>query len=76
LEKPTSSRSWTRVQFPPPPLFEGPAPAGPSSFLDSFAVVLFAHAGHILLDLLYALPLLVMIVLLVIGKLRERRERD
>jgi hypothetical protein len=39
-------------------------------------VVLFAHAGHILLDLLYALPLLVMIVLLVIGKLRERRERD
>jgi hypothetical protein len=39
-------------------------------------VVLFAHAGHILLDLLYALPLLVMIVLLVVGKLRERRGRD
>jgi len=38
-------------------------------------VILFAHAGHILLDLLYALPLLVMIVLLFIGKLRERRDR-
>jgi hypothetical protein len=39
-------------------------------------VILFAHAGHILLDLLYAGPLLVMIGLLVIGKLRERRNRD
>jgi hypothetical protein len=39
-------------------------------------VILFAHAGHILLDLLYAGPLLVMIVLLVVGKLRERRHRD
>jgi hypothetical protein len=38
-------------------------------------VILFAHAGHILLDLLYAAPLLVMILLLVIGKLRERRDR-
>jgi hypothetical protein len=35
-------------------------------------VILFAHAGHILLDLLYALPLLVMILLLVIGKMREK----
>jgi hypothetical protein len=39
-------------------------------------VILFAHAGHILLDLLYALPLLVMVLLLVIGKMRERRDRD
>jgi hypothetical protein len=39
-------------------------------------VILFAHAGHIALDLLYALPLLVMVVLLVIGKLREDRNRD
>jgi hypothetical protein len=38
-------------------------------------VILFAHAGHILLDLLYALPLLVMILLLVIGKMREKRDR-
>lgn len=35
-------------------------------------MILFAHAGHILLDLLYALPLLVMILLLVIGKMREK----
>lgn len=33
----------------------------------------FAHAGHIIVDLLYAAPLLVMIALLVVGKLRERR---
>ena len=39
-------------------------------------MILFAHAGHILLDLLYALPLLVMILLLVVGKMRERRGRD
>jgi hypothetical protein len=39
-------------------------------------VIVFAHAGHILLDLLYALPLLVMIGLLFIGKIRERRGRD
>ena len=36
----------------------------------------FAHAGHILLDLLYAAPLLIMVGLLVVGKMRERRERD
>ena len=35
-----------------------------------------AHAGHVLLDLLYAAPLLIMVGLLVVGKLRERRERD
>jgi hypothetical protein len=39
-------------------------------------VILFAHAGHILLDLLYAAPLLVMVVLLVVGKRRERRDRE
>ena len=38
-------------------------------------MILFAHAGHILLDLLYAAPLLVMVVLLVVGKWRERRGR-
>jgi hypothetical protein len=35
-----------------------------------------AHAGHVLVDLLYALPLFVMVGLLLIGKLRERRARD
>jgi hypothetical protein len=36
-------------------------------------VIVFAHAGHIIVDLLYALPMLVMVVLLFIGKVRERR---
>jgi hypothetical protein len=39
-------------------------------------VILLAHAGHVLVDMLYALPLLVMVGLLVIGKLRERRSRE
>ena len=34
-----------------------------------------AHAGHVLLDLLYAAPLLIMVGLLVVGKMREKRER-
>ena len=38
-------------------------------------MTLFAHAGHVLLDLLYALPLFIMFGLLVIGKMRERRSR-
>jgi hypothetical protein len=38
-------------------------------------VTVFAHAGHVLVDLLYAVPLLVMIALLLVGKLRERRNR-
>lgn len=38
-------------------------------------MTLFAHAGHVLVDLLYAVPLLVMIGLLLAGKLRERRNR-
>jgi hypothetical protein len=33
----------------------------------------FAHAGHWLLDLLYAAPLLVMVGVLAVGRLRERR---
>jgi hypothetical protein len=39
-------------------------------------VIPFAHAGHVLLDMLYAAPLLIMIGLLVVGKMRERRQRD
>ena len=38
-------------------------------------MILFAHAGHVLVDLLYAAPLLVMVGLLVVGKWRERRRR-
>jgi hypothetical protein len=39
-------------------------------------VIVFAHAGHVLVDLLYALPLFVMVGLLLVGKLRERRARN
>ena len=36
---------------------------------------LFAHAGHVIVDLLYALPLFIMVGLLLVGRLRERRAR-
>ena len=36
----------------------------------------FAHAGHWLLDLLYAAPLFIMVGVLVAARLRERRRRD
>ena len=36
---------------------------------------LLAHAGHVLVDLLYALALFVMLGVLVLGRLRERRAR-
>jgi hypothetical protein len=39
-------------------------------------MTLFAHAGHVLVDMLYALPLVVMIGFLLVGKLRERRHRQ
>ena len=38
-------------------------------------MTVLAHAGHVLVDMLYAVPLLVMIALLLVGKLRERRNR-
>ena len=38
-------------------------------------MIVLAHAGHVLVDMLYAVPLLVMVGLLLIGKLRERRAR-
>lgn len=39
-------------------------------------MTVFAHAGHVLVDLLYAVPLFVMFGLLIVGKLRERRARE
>jgi hypothetical protein len=36
-------------------------------------VIVFAHAGHVLVDLLYALPLVIMIALLLVGRAREKR---
>jgi hypothetical protein len=38
-------------------------------------VIVLAHAGHVLVDMLYALPLVVMISLLLIGRYREKRAR-
>jgi TRAP-type uncharacterized transport system fused permease subunit len=35
----------------------------------------FAHAGHWLAQVAYLLPLVVLIALLVVGKVRERRQR-
>jgi hypothetical protein len=37
-------------------------------------VTSFAHVGHWLADMLYALPLLVVAALLLAGRLRERKE--
>jgi hypothetical protein len=38
-------------------------------------MTVLAHAGHVIVDLLYALPLFIMVGLLLIGRLRERRAR-
>ena len=38
-------------------------------------MTLVAHAGHVLVDLLYALPLFIMVGLLLVGRVRERRAR-
>jgi hypothetical protein len=38
-------------------------------------MTVFAHAGHVLVDLLYALPLFIMVGLLLIGRFREKRAR-
>jgi uncharacterized membrane protein YtjA (UPF0391 family) len=36
---------------------------------------LFAHAGHWLAQIAYLLPLVVLVVMLVVGRVRERRAR-
>jgi hypothetical protein len=36
---------------------------------------LLAHAAHVIVDLLYALPLFIMVAVLLLGRLRERRAR-
>jgi hypothetical protein len=38
-------------------------------------VIVLAHAGHVLVDLLYVAPLVIMGALLVVGRVRERRSR-
>jgi hypothetical protein len=37
-------------------------------------MIVFAHAGHIIVDVLYALPMIVMLVLLFVGKARGKRQ--
>jgi hypothetical protein len=39
-------------------------------------MIVFAHAGHWLPQLLYLAPVIVMLVAVGLGKLRERRNRD
>lgn len=39
------------------------------------APIPFAHAGHWAVQLLYLAPLLALVIMLVVGKLRERRAR-
>jgi hypothetical protein len=38
-------------------------------------VIVLAHAGHVLVDMLYALPLVIMVGLLLVGRMREKRAR-
>jgi cytochrome c oxidase assembly factor CtaG len=38
-------------------------------------VIVLAHVGHWLVDMLYVVPLIFMGVLIAIGKMRERRSR-
>jgi hypothetical protein len=38
-------------------------------------VIVLAHAGHVIVDLLFVAPLLLMGALLVVGRVRERRAR-
>jgi hypothetical protein len=38
-------------------------------------VLVLAHAGHWLVQLIYLVPLAVLVGVIVAGKLRERRER-
>jgi hypothetical protein len=38
-------------------------------------VIVLAHAGHVIVDLLFVAPLLLLGALLVVGRVRERRAR-
>jgi hypothetical protein len=43
--------------------------------LPALALVVFAHAGHWLLGLAYFFPVLVLIAVIALGKLRDRQSR-
>jgi hypothetical protein len=38
-------------------------------------VIVFAHAGHWLVQLAYLVPIGALVIAMVVGKVRERRER-
>lgn len=40
------------------------------------AVVVFAHAGHWIANLLYMAPLIVLLAAVGVSKVRERRDRE
>lgn len=37
-------------------------------------MIVVAHAGHWLVQVLYAAPLIIMVVMLFVGRMRQRRE--
>jgi len=37
-------------------------------------MILFAHAGHWLVQLIYLVPLAVLVAVIVVGRIRDRRE--
>lgn len=39
-------------------------------------MTLYAHAGHVIVDMLYALPLVIMVGVLLIGRAREKRAQS
>ena len=47
------------------------APGGPERMT---ALLVLAHAGHWLVQLIYLLPLLVLVGVIVAGRIRDRRE--
>jgi len=56
---------------------DGPASAGPSSFCGrdrhAGAMAVFAHAGHWLVSVAYMAPLVFLVGVIVVGKIRDRR---
>lgn len=38
-------------------------------------MTVYAHAGHVIVDMLYALPLVILVGVLVVGRMREKRAR-
>jgi hypothetical protein len=38
-------------------------------------VTVLAHAGHVIVDLLYVAPLVVLVLVVLVGRLRERRRQ-